>query len=254
MNILETQRVVLREFSTNDADALCAVLCDPETMRYYPARFDRNSVNEWITRNRSRYAKDGHGLWALVLKARGELIGDCGLVVQEIDGVNEIEIGYHVRRDLWGQGLATEAARACRDYGFANLAVNRLVSIIRPENVASCRVAEKSGMYVWKKEVMRVGFLHVVYSIRRDQLGRVHGSAPGSLPITPRGKPLLHGERRRRRHILPLDQQFSLGAARARQRDLEGFDRRRRLAHGERSAAQFGGWIIGGGALANAVR
>jgi ribosomal-protein-alanine N-acetyltransferase len=175
MDILETQHVVLREFSTNDVDALCTVLCDPETMRYYPTRFDRNSANEWIARNLRRYAKDGHGLWALVLKASGQLIGDCGLTVQEIDGVDEIEIGYHVRRDLWGQGLATEAARACRDYGFANLAVDRLISIIRPENVASCRVAEKNGMSVWKKDVMRVGFLHVVYSIKRDQLGRVHG-------------------------------------------------------------------------------
>src|SRR5580658_1773083 len=78
--------------------------------------------------------------------------------------------------------------------------------------------------------------------------------APGSSPSVLRGKPLLHGERRRRRHILPFDEQFSGGAAGARQRDLEGLDRRRRLAHGERSATQFGGRIIGGAALANAVR
>lgn len=168
MPILETPRIRLRQFSLDDVDALARVLSDPEAMRFYPAPFDRTGVMDWIARNRNRYTKDGHGLWAMILKERGELIGDCGLVVQEVDGTNEIEIGYHVRRDLWGQGFATEAACACRDFGFAHLPVDRLISLIRPENVASRRVAEKNGMTVWK-EVVRVGFPHLVYSIQRDQ-------------------------------------------------------------------------------------
>jgi len=85
-----------------------------------------------------------------------------------VDGANEVEIGYHVHRDQWGQGLATEAARACRDFGFSHLSVERLISLIRPENQASRRVAEKNGMTIWK-EVIRVGLPHLVYSIRRDQ-------------------------------------------------------------------------------------
>jgi RimJ/RimL family protein N-acetyltransferase len=85
------------------------------------------------------------------------------------DGVDEIEIGYHVRRDLWGQGFAAEAARVCRDFGFANLAVDRLISLMRPENLASCRVAEKNGMTIWK-ETIRANLLHYVYAIKRDQL------------------------------------------------------------------------------------
>jgi [ribosomal protein S5]-alanine N-acetyltransferase len=137
-------------------------------MRFYIKPFDRHGTEEWVARNRQRYAKDGHGLWAMILKTSGELIGDCGLVVQEIDGANEIEVAYHVRRDQWGQGLATEAARACRDYGFANLPVNRLVSMIRPENFSSRRVAEKNGMTIWE-EVMRVNFLHLIYGIHREQ-------------------------------------------------------------------------------------
>jgi RimJ/RimL family protein N-acetyltransferase len=88
--------------------------------------------------------------------------------VQDVDGTNEIEIGYHVRRDLWGQGLATEAARACRDYGFARLPVERLISLIRPENLSSRRVAEKNGMTIWK-EVTRQNLQHLVYAIRRDR-------------------------------------------------------------------------------------
>lgn len=166
MQILETPRLVLREFSTDDADELALILSDAETMRFYPAPLDRAGVEEWIVRNRRRYADHGHGLWALTLKLSGELIGDCGLTVQHVDGVDEVEIGYHVRRDLWGRGLATEAARACRDYGFARLAAERLISLIRPENEPSRRVAEKNGMRIWN-EITWHGLQHLVYAIGR---------------------------------------------------------------------------------------
>ena len=167
MKILKTSRLTLREFTPKDVDALARVLTDPETMRFYPAVFDRAGVERWIGRNLERYAKNGHGMWAMVLKWNGEMVGDCGLTLQEVDGVEEVEIGYHVRRDLWGQGLATEAARACRTFGFARLSVDRIVSIIRPENQASRRVAEKNGMTVWKQLVWH-GLPHLVYAIRRE--------------------------------------------------------------------------------------
>jgi RimJ/RimL family protein N-acetyltransferase len=169
MVILETARLQLREFVPEDATALARVLSDPETMRYYPAPFDRAGVEEWIARNRRRYVLDGHGLWAMILKSSGELIGDCGLTKQNVDGANEIEIGYHVRRDHWGQGYATEAALACRDYGFAKLPVERLISLIRPENLPSRRVAEKNGMKMWK-EVIWHGLRHYVYATERPRL------------------------------------------------------------------------------------
>lgn len=170
MQILETSRLILREFDPDDADALARTLSDAETMRYYPAPLDRPGVEAWISRNLRRYQEHGHGLWAMILKSSGELVGDCGLTVQDVDGQNEIEIGYHVRRALWQQGLATEAARACRDYGFTRLPVDRLISLIRRENLPSRRVAEKNGMTVWK-EVPVQGFPHLVYVIRRNQAG-----------------------------------------------------------------------------------
>src|SRR5579862_7101392 len=102
MSILETERLLLRELVPADVDALAAVLSDSETMRYYPAALDRAGVAAWIERNRRRYIDAGHGLWAMVLKSTGEVIGDCGLTRQTVDEVEEIEIGYHVRRDLWG--------------------------------------------------------------------------------------------------------------------------------------------------------
>jgi ribosomal-protein-alanine N-acetyltransferase len=169
MPVLQTQRLLLRELESEDLDALASILSDPETMRYYPAPYDRAGVADWIQRNRIRYAHDGYGLWAMILNSTGQPIGDCGLVKQSIDGVDEIEIGYHVRRDLWGQGYASEAARACRDYGFANFGVERLVSLIRPENLASRRVAEKAGMTEWK-EITRANLLHYVYAIKRTQV------------------------------------------------------------------------------------
>jgi len=82
----------------------------------------------------------------LILKETGRVIGECGLVWQEVDGVAEIEIGYHLRRELWGLGLTTEAARACRDYGFNQLGCDRLICLIHPDNLASRPVAEKNGM------------------------------------------------------------------------------------------------------------
>jgi len=165
MHILETERLVLREFTPEDLAALAAVLSDRETMRYYPAALDRDGVEAWIERNRRRYREHGHGLWAMVLKPSGEVIGNCGLVRQAVDGVDEIEIGYHVRRDLWGQGLAPEAAAACRDHGFEKLGAGQLIALIRPENRPSQRVAEKIGLSLWKKVVWR-DLPHHVYVIR----------------------------------------------------------------------------------------
>jgi ribosomal-protein-alanine N-acetyltransferase len=169
MTILETSRLLLREFRQDDADALALVISDAETMRFYPAPFDRAGVEQWIERNQRRYADYGHGLWGMLLKSTGELIGDCGLTFQNVDSINELEIGYHVRRDLWRQGLATEAARVCRDYGFGRLCAERIISLIRPENLPSRRVAEKNDMKVWKK-MSHYNLPHLVYCTRREDI------------------------------------------------------------------------------------
>jgi RimJ/RimL family protein N-acetyltransferase len=164
MAVLETSRLILREFVPKDAEALARVICDRETMRFYPAPFVRSEADEWIARNCQRYEEHRHGLWAMDLKSTGEMIGDCGITVQKVDGEGLQEIGYHVRRDLWGHGLATEAARACRDYGFTRLDAPFLISLIRPENVASWRVAERNGMTIWK-ETTHANLRHRVYRI-----------------------------------------------------------------------------------------
>lgn len=166
--VIETMRLWLREFIPADANALALVLSDAETMRFYPAPFDRAAVEDWIARNMRRYETNGHGLWALDLKASGEMIGDCGITRQPVDGEILPEIGYHLRRDMWGQGFASEAARACCEYGFSQLKAEFLISLIRPENEPSRRVAEKNGMTVWKRTT-RVGFAHDVYRVKREE-------------------------------------------------------------------------------------
>jgi RimJ/RimL family protein N-acetyltransferase len=161
--ILETARLRLREFTPADADALEAVLGDPMAMRYYPAPFDRKGVEEWIERNLDRYQNEGYGLWAMLLRDTNQLIGDCGCYSRDVDGRNDVEIGYHVRRDLWGKGYATEAARACIEYAFSKLGVDRVISLIRPENLQSIRVAEKNGL-TCEKIIFWRGFDHCIYA------------------------------------------------------------------------------------------
>ena len=144
--ILETARLRLREYTLDDVAPLEAVLGDPVAMQWYPAPYDHAGVKAWIERSMERYRHDGHGLWAMVLKSSGGVIGDCGCALQEVEGKQEMEIGYHVRRDLWGNGYATEAARACMEYAFTRLDARRVISMIRPENINSRRVAEKNGL------------------------------------------------------------------------------------------------------------
>ena len=165
--ILETERLRLRKFVPQDADALAAVLGDPGAMQYYPAAFDRQGVEAWIARNIDRYRRNGYGLWAILLKDSGELIGDCGCTLQEVEGQGEIEIGYHVRRDLWGKGYATEAAAACIECAFTKLGAKRVISMIRPENVQSRRVAEKNGL-VCERIIFWHGYEHCVYAKQKD--------------------------------------------------------------------------------------
>ncbi len=166
MEILQTPRLILREFTPADTDPLVQVLGDPETMRYYPVALNGAGIERWIARNRERCRSDGVGLWAMELIATHELIGDCGIVRQQIDGDELYEIGYHLRRERWGHGYATEAASACRDWAFAHLQADRLVSLIRPENLPSRSVAERIGMSFWK-EVTFFGLPHDVYSIAK---------------------------------------------------------------------------------------
>jgi [ribosomal protein S5]-alanine N-acetyltransferase len=166
-NVLETERLILRQFTEDDVEAVFAVIGDPVAMQYYPRTFTREDAAEWIERNLRRYGNDEYGLLAVVLKSSGEMIGDCGLSWQLADGEPVLELGYHLRRDHWDYGYATEAARATMDYAFRKLAVEKLVSLISAENKPSRRVAERNGMRE-ERQVMHNGLPHLMYALTRE--------------------------------------------------------------------------------------
>jgi ribosomal-protein-alanine N-acetyltransferase len=155
MWVLETERLALRQFTMHDVDSLMQVLGDPEAMRSYPAPFSREKTAGWIQWGLDSYANHGFGLWAVIRKQDQLFLGDCGTVLQPVEDRTELEIGYHILRREWGQGYATEAARACRDYAFGTLGYPRVVSIVDPLNLASRHVAAKVHtslrMFTWVK-------------------------------------------------------------------------------------------------------
>jgi RimJ/RimL family protein N-acetyltransferase len=139
-----TPRLCFREMGDDDLDEMTAVLGGPD-----PARPDRRvrtraDAERWIAWNKRNYAEHGYGLW-VVETQDGAVVGDCGLTIQDIEGQPFVEVGYHVKLELRGQGLATEAAVAVRDAA-RGAGIPHLVAIIRPENTPSQRVAQKIGL------------------------------------------------------------------------------------------------------------
>lgn len=116
--VLETPRLLLRELTAADFGALYDTLTDSDIMRHYPYTFDERRVRGWISKSIERYRDFGFGLWAVVLKETGGMIGDCGITMQFINSRIKPEIGYHLHHDWQKRGYAREAARVCRDWAF----------------------------------------------------------------------------------------------------------------------------------------
>lgn len=167
LKILETERLILRPISHDDVDDLLQIWGNAETMRLFPKTLNRQEMHEWIDRNLKRYEDFGYGLWAMILKDGQQFVGDCGLIIQEVDGVEELEVGYHLNQKFWGQGLATEAARCCMNYAFIDLSRHRIISMIRPENLSSRKVAERNGLKI-EKEIFWRGYQHYVYAFEQN--------------------------------------------------------------------------------------
>lgn len=159
--VLHTPRLLLRELTPQDAPALLPILGDPDNMRFYARAFTPEEIASGIERQIERY-RSGTGLLGMIMKETGALVGDCGPVWQEVDGRRELEIGYHVHPAWQNRGLATEAAHAVREYAFTSLGADAVISMIRPENMPSRRVAEKNGLKLDRIVFWR-GFDHCIY-------------------------------------------------------------------------------------------
>jgi RimJ/RimL family protein N-acetyltransferase len=164
----ESARLAFREMSTDDLDDMALLLGDPDVMTYYPRPKTRQEAAQWIDWNRGLYRTHGHGLW-LLTDSDGVFVGDCGLTPQVVDGVTELEVGYHIVPALQNRGYATEAAAASRDFARTVLGADRLIAIIHPGNRPSQRVAEKIGLRPEKRAVVHGGRDAVIYAAALDR-------------------------------------------------------------------------------------
>lgn len=145
MNI-ETERLILREYTMDDYNDLYEILSDPETMKYYIKPYDKAGTIRWINWNLDNYKKYGFGLYAVTLKENGKFIGDCGITMQMINGEQKPEIGYHINKNYQRKGYASEAAKACIDFAFNNTNFDALYSYMKYTNEPSYKTAMKNGM------------------------------------------------------------------------------------------------------------
>ena len=143
--MIESERLYLREMTEGDFEALRRVLGDGNIMGHYPCTFDEERIRSWIARNVERYRIFGFGLWAVCRKDTAEVIGDCGLTMQLINGEIKPEIGYHIRRDLHRNGYAKEAAIAVRDWTFMNTPFQVVYSYMKHTNEPSYKTAISYG-------------------------------------------------------------------------------------------------------------
>ena len=143
--ILETERLRLRVFRDDDLDAYARICADPEVMRYLGdgkplTRDDAWRQMAWIL---GHWQLRGYGLWAVEERATGTLIGRIGHINPE--GWPGFELGWMLGRAFWGRGYATEGARRALEFAFAELKQRHVISLIRPDNTPSIRVAERLG-------------------------------------------------------------------------------------------------------------
>ncbi len=167
--VIETERLFLREMTEDDLNALYEVLADSDIMQHYPHAFDEAEVREWIQRNMERYRIFGFGLWAVCLKQTGEMIGDCGLTMQLINGQVKPEIGYHIRRDQQRKGYAKEAAVAVRNWVFHSTPFNVIYSYMKHTNEPSMKTAVSYGCKQVDEFEDEINEITKVFAISRDE-------------------------------------------------------------------------------------
>ncbi|WP_282061003.1 GNAT family N-acetyltransferase [Bacillus pumilus] len=167
--VLETERLRLRTMNEHDAPFLYDMLFqDEEVMKYYPSLKDEQQTKEWIAWNQKNDRMYHTSLWIIEDKETNEPLGQSGIVLQNIEGQTELEIGYMLKKEAWGNGYAAEAAKGCLTYGFDEMKVRRMVSLIRPDNEASIKVALKMGMKK-EKTISKWDQIIDVYSITRNE-------------------------------------------------------------------------------------
>lgn len=148
--IIETKRLILREWEPTDLEELYKILSDPETMSFWPEPFTREGAQSWIDNSKQSFKQYGFGRMAMVLKESNVIIGDCGFKRATIDGKEENDLGFIVYKDFWKQGFGREAALATFKYGIQKLGLSRIVANMEDSHIASRTVAEQIGLKLEK--------------------------------------------------------------------------------------------------------
>ena len=167
--IIETPRLILRDFVESDLNVLVGLMADADFMRFSSGIFTPEQTRAFLFDRVIAATREGlPSPLAMIFREENRLIGYCGFFRQLVDGIEEIEIGYRLHRDYWNRGLATEGAQAVRDHAFNVLRLRRVISLIHPQNHASRRVTEKAGMSLETETIFR-GFPTLVFACERDQ-------------------------------------------------------------------------------------
>ena len=168
MIVLETPRLILRQLTLGDLEAVITLYSDPVVMASKGGIRSPEQTEQQVKGYIEEYSSVGYCFWAVIHRQRSRFIGLCGLLDQQtVDGKAEVEVAYTLSKECWNQGLATEAAQACKEYGFRVLGLRRLVSLIAPDNLPSQRVAIKNGMIYERDFVDKKGRTMRMYAVQR---------------------------------------------------------------------------------------
>ena len=165
----------MRRMTFSDIHALSCILCDERVMYAYNGAFDENETAEWMQKQLRRYEEFGFGLWAVIKKGTDEMIGQCGITMQQYKDASVPEIGYLFAYKHWHNGYATEAAKGCRSYAFDKLGAHEVFSIIRDTNSASEKVALRNGMKyrgTFVKHYYNIDMPHNIFSVKNKNCQR----------------------------------------------------------------------------------
>lgn len=163
--IIETERLILRKMKASDDQALFQIFNDPKAMKFYLHTKSMDETKLWIQSVQNHDMSYGFSLWTVEKKGGKQIIGQCGLLLQKVDGTIEVELGYLFLQDFWGKGYATEAAQSCINHGFQNLGLTRITALIDPEHHTSRKVVVKIGMKK-EKQIIKWDKPIDVYSIQ----------------------------------------------------------------------------------------
>ena len=172
---LESKRLKTRFLNLEDIETWKKFFEDEEAVEFLPAFGLKTSIQRsehWINRQLNRYSDNLFGLQLLLNKNTNEVVGQCGLLIQTVDGETKVEVGYHIFKKYWGQGYAPEAAKLFIDHAFENNLSNDIISIIHIDNFKSQKVALKNGL-VKTKQTAWNDLEVFIYSIEKNER---HGS------------------------------------------------------------------------------